>query len=80
MAWKEGVFPDLAEGAKSREKKPGTVWHGAVCPVPFGAFLQRNKLEKQTCAWSFYFTRILPFASSVPCTRTRLPSNLATSV
>jgi len=27
-----------------------------------------------------YFTMILPLGSSVPCTRTRLPSNFATSL
>jgi hypothetical protein len=36
-------------------------------------FFEENKLQ-------IYFTRIFPFASSVPCTRTRFPSNLATSL
>jgi hypothetical protein len=46
----------------------------AVFPAAFGAFLQRTKLCRT------YFTKILPFGSSVPCTRTRFPSNRATSV
>lgn len=43
-----------------------------VFPHAFGAF--SREIDRT------YFTMILPLGSSVPCTRTRLPSNLATSV
>jgi|GEM_PF-4037465 hypothetical protein len=45
----------------------------SLSSVPFSS---NELVEKQT-----YFTMIFfPLGSSVPCTRTRLPSNFATSV
>ena len=64
---------DLLKTLKPSCKKLGTdLPLRPVSPVKSVPFLQRNKLA--------YFTRILPLGSSVPCTRTRLPSNFATSV
>jgi hypothetical protein len=54
------------------QKTTSTEKHGQFFPmlsVPFSRETNRT-----------YFTMILPLGSSVPCTRTRLPSNLATSV
>lgn len=78
MTWEECVCTNERVQLKSCPKKS---WHRLTRSGLPGAFrcLSPEKQTEETNLQT-YFTRILPFASSVPCTRTRLPSNLATSV
>ncbi len=60
-------LPSATLPKKTSTEKPGQFF--PMLSVPFSREANRT-----------YFTMILPLGSSVPCTRTRLPSNLATSV